>query len=212
MVSIDRAIAFGLTAFLLVIIPGPSVLFTVSRALSLGTDGALTTLIGNILGTYLQIVAVAVGVGALLAASEPAFLAVKLVGAAYLVYLGVRAIRHRHSILNLPSGVQATRACAPRLLFDGLIVGIANPKTVVFFTALLPQFTDPSSGNPVLQMLLLGVIDIIIMAMCEGAWVLAASTARAWFGRRPERLARAGVVSGLVMIGLGLSAAAIDRR
>jgi threonine/homoserine/homoserine lactone efflux protein len=197
----DHLVAFIITCVIVVLIPGPSVLFTVGRALSLGRRGALLTVVGNSIGVYAQAVFVAVGLGALVAKSATAYTAVKLVGACYLIWLGVQAIRHRRSSAGGRPGVTAPRG-SWRVLRQGLVVGLTNPKMIVFLTAALPQFTD--DGSPVApQILALGAIVVAIALVCDSTWALAAGAARAWFAGSPRRASALSGVGGAAMIGLG---------
>ncbi len=210
MVSIDRLLAFAAMSFLLIVIPGPSVLFVVGRALAQGRRAALTTVVGNTLGAYALVVAVALGVGSVVERSVLVFTALKLVGAAYLVYLGVKAVRQRRSLQAAFTGDGPARG-GLRTLWEGFAVGVANPKTIVFFAAVLPQFVDRERGHVVLQMLLLGLVFNAIAVVSDSVWGLAAATARTWFARSPQRLAMVGGVGGLSMIGLGVTVAATGR-
>jgi threonine/homoserine/homoserine lactone efflux protein len=193
-------------SFALIVVPGPSVLFVVSKGISLGRRAALATVVGNTAGVSLQILAVAAGIGAVVERSVLAFNLIKLAGAAYLLFLGVQAVRHRR---RLSEAVTATGPDAPevssrRNLWDGFFVGLANPKAIVFFTAVLPQFTDPARGWVSLQLLVLGAVFLLIALVSDGAWGVAAGTARSWLARSPRRLEALGGFSGLMMIGLGL--------
>lgn len=197
---------FLLTSFLIIVIPGPSVLFTVGRALTVGRRGALVTLAGNALGVYLQVVAVAVGVGAIVQRSAQVYTAVKIVGAAYLIFLGVQAFRHRHelgAVIARPDAVGRMH----RLFFDGVVVGVANPKTIVFFTVALPQFADPSAGHVPLQLLVLGGFFPLMALVCDSVWALLAGTARTWFANSPRRLSAIGGAGGVAIVGLGVTVA-----
>jgi threonine/homoserine/homoserine lactone efflux protein len=211
MVSADRLLAFAAMSFLLIVVPGPSVLFVVGRALAQGRRAALTSVVGNTLGAYVIVVAVAFGVGALVARSALAFTVLKLAGAAYLVYLGVKAWRQRGSLPVDVNGDGPVRGSI-RTLWEGFGVGVANPKTIVFFAAVLPQFVDPDQGHVVGQMLLLGLIFNCIALASDSVWGLGASVARDWFARSPRRLAAVGRVGGLSMIGLGVSVAMTGRK
>ncbi|AQW50276.1 MULTISPECIES: LysE family translocator [Streptomyces] len=210
MVSTDRLLAFAAMSFLLIVIPGPSVLFVVGRALAQGRRAALTTVIGNTLGAYVLVVAVALGVGSVVERSAVVFTTLKLVGAAYLVHLGVKAVRQRRSLHAAFTGDGPARG-GLRTLWEGFAVGVANPKTIVFFAAVLPQFVDRDQGHVALQMLLLGLIFNAIAVVSDSVWGLAAATARTWFARSPRRLALVGGVGGLSMIGLGVTVAATGR-
>ncbi|MFI7525569.1 LysE family translocator [Nocardia salmonicida] len=212
MVSSAHLVSFAGLAFLLVIVPGPSVLFTIGRALTVGRRSALMTVLGNAIGVYGQVVAVAFGVGAVVAASAVVFTAIKLVGAAYLVYLGVQAIRHRDALQTAFHAEQSVDSHRPATaLRDGLIVGITNPKNIVFLAALLPQFVDTTHAVPQ-QMLVLGLCIPVFGLIFDSLWALVAGSARSWFAQSPRRLAAVGGTSGLVMIGLGTSLALTGRK
>lgn len=211
MVPTDHLAAFTLTAFVLIAIPGPSVLFVVSRSLTLGRRAGLATVVGNAAGVYVQMLAVAVGLGAVVEESLAVFTVVKLVGAAYLVYLGVQAIRHRGALAH----AFADRAQAKgitRIVADAFVVGVANPKAVVFFAAVLPQFVDRSRGHVPAQMLVLGAVFCAVALVSDGTWALAAGAARSWLTRTPRRLATVGGVGGLAMIGIGARLAVTGRH
>lgn len=210
MVSADRLLAFAAMSFLLIVIPGPSVLFVIGRALAQGRRAALTTVVGNTLGACVLVVAVALGVGTIVERSVLVFTAMKLAGAGYLVYLGVRAWRRRGS---LPSAFTAEAPAhgGLRTLLEGFTVGVANPKTIVFFAAVLPQFVDRAQGQVAAQMLLLGLVFNLIAVTSDTAWGLLAATGRDWFARSPRRLSLIGGAGGLTMIGLGVTVAATGR-
>lgn len=211
MVSADRVLAFAAMSFLLIVIPGPSVLFVISRALAQGRRAALTTVVGNTAGAYALVVAVAFGVGAVVERSVLAFTVIKLVGAAYLVYLGVKAWLERGSLRAAISGASSEQG-GLRTFWEGFVVGVTNPKTIVFFAAVLPQFVDRAQGAVAAQMLLLGLVFNLIAVASDLVWGLAAGTARDWFARSPRRLSAVGGVGGLTMIGLGVTIAATGRK
>ena len=213
MVPASHILAFAAVVTVLVAIPGPSVLFTVSRALTVGRRAALLTVVGNELGLCVQVVAVAFGVGAVVQRSAQVITVIKLAGAVYLVFLGVQAIRHRRSTAEaLAARVTPVRPL--RAVRDGFVVGVANPKTIVFFVAGLPEFTTTAPGHlPVpAQMLILGALFPVIALVLDSAWAAIADTARRWLVRSPRRLAMIGGTGGLVMIGLGISIAVTGRR
>lgn len=211
MVSTERLLAFAAFSAVLIAIPGPSVLFTVSRALMVGRRGALLTVVGNAIGASMQIVAVAAGIGAIVQRSVEIFTVVKLAGAGYLVFLGIQAIRHRRSLFDaLQVAIPPSRG--RRMFRDGFVVGLTNPKCIVFFVAVLPQFVDRSASAVPLQMLIVGAIFPAIAVVFDGTWAVVASAARAWFVRSPQRLATIGGVGGLAMIGIGTRLAFTGRN
>jgi threonine/homoserine/homoserine lactone efflux protein len=210
MLPTDHLLAFMLIAFVLIVVPGPSVLFVVTRSLTLGRRAGIATAVGNSAGVYVQLVLVAVGVGALVQESIAIFTAIKLAGAAYLVYLGVQAFRHRRSLadaLYVPIAPKQLR----RMLTDAFVVGVANPKVIVFFIAVLPQFVDRSAGSVALQLLTLGAVFCAMAIVLDSIWAFAAGAARDWLVRSPGRLAAIGGTGGLVMVGLGAGLAVSGR-
>jgi threonine/homoserine/homoserine lactone efflux protein len=202
MLPTDRLLAFVVIAFVLILVPGPSVLFVVTRSLTLGRGAGVATVVGNTTGVYVQVIAVAFGLGALVQESIAVFTTIKLCGAAYLVYLGVQAFRHRRT-LAAALGAPVEPKVLRRILADGFLVGLFNPKVVVFFMAVLPQFVDRSAGSVPAQLLLLGAIFCAIGLLCDSLWALLAGAARSWLISSPRRLAAIGGTGGLVMIGLG---------
>ncbi|GAA1723685.1 LysE family translocator [Isoptericola hypogeus] len=198
----DSLLAFALASVVLIAVPGPSVLFVVGRSLSLGRRGGLLSVVGNELGSLVPITAVALGVGAVVAQSIVLFTVVKLLGASYLAYLGVQAIRHRRDGTDVGADPRARPASSWTTLRQGFVVGATNPKTIVFFVAALPQFVDFHAGAVPVQMLALGLVFAMIALVCDGAWALLAGSARAWFARSPRRLSTIRATGGGMMIGL----------
>lgn len=201
-------IAFLVASILFIQVPGPSLLFTIGRALTVGRADALWSVVGNALGLFVQVLGVTLGLGALVAASAAAFTALKLVGAAYVVWLGIQAIRHRGdaraAMLAGRAGVRRTSAAVS--VRTGFVVGATNPKTIVFFAAFLPQFINADAAAAP-QLLMLGIVFSVLAVASDSVWVLVASRARDWFARKPERLDRMGAAGGVMMIGLGATLA-----
>ncbi len=202
MVPTSSLVGFALASLALIVIPGPSVLFVIGRSLALGRAGGLLSVVGNALGMLPLVAAVALGVGAVVAQSVVVFTIIKFAGAAYLVYLGVQAIRHRRHTAVTHEAVPPRRSRL-RILSEGFVVGITNPKSLVFFVAVLPQFVDYSAGSIPLQMMELGLLFLVLALACDSVWALVAGTARAWFARSPKRVERLGATGGVMMIGLG---------
>ena len=211
MISSGQLIGFTLASFVLIVVPGPGVLFIVGRALSHGRRTAFATAAGHAVGNYAVAACVAVGLGTILQRSAEVFIAVKLIGALYLVILGVQAIRQRRSLATAMSAAAAT-SDGWRALRDGLIVGITNPKTYILFGAILPQFVDRGAGNVPAQMLLLALVSVAIGLVCDSIWGLAASGVRAWFAGSPRRYELVGGAGGLAMIGVGVTIALTGRK
>ncbi|WP_142059159.1 LysE family translocator [Pseudarthrobacter sp. B4EP4b] len=201
MVPLSNLLAFALAAVILIAVPGPSVLFVIGRSLALGWKGGVLTVLGNATGQLVQVAAVALGVGIVVAQSVILFSVVKLAGAAYLVYLGIKAIRHRREHPSAESRPVDPRPL--RLVAEGLAVGATNPKSVVFFVAVLPQFVDYSSGAIAFQLALLGVLFVLIALVSDSLWAIAAGSARHWFARSPRRISAMEATGGALMIGLG---------
>lgn len=200
MIPLDNLVAFAVASVVIIVIPGPSVLFVIGRSLSLGRRAGVLSVVGNAVGTVPAVLAVAFGVGAIVASSVVAFTVIKIVGAAYLVWLGVQAIRHRHD--HAPDAGRPP-ASAGTLLRQGFIVGVTNPKTIAFFVAVLPQFVSPTAGPVWAQLLLLGLTFQALALICDSVWALAAGTARTWFARSPRRMSTLSGTGGVMMIGLG---------
>jgi threonine/homoserine/homoserine lactone efflux protein len=209
MVSAHALVALGLACVVLIVVPGPSVLFVVGRALTYGRRIAFSSVAGNAAGCALGAVLVAIGLGEIVQRSDAVYEAIKYAGAAYLVWLGIQAIRHRHN------SVEPTAISAPttfRSLRAGLIVGVTNPKNYIVMAAILPQFVDRGAGHVPAQMLLLALVPLSIGLVSDSTWALVAGTARDWFVSRPRRLTLIGRAGGLCMIGLGVSVAVTGSR
>lgn len=201
MVPVPELLAFIVAAVIIVAIPGPSVLFVIGRALVLGKRGALLSVLGNAAGVAIQIIAVAAGLGVLVAQSVVLFTVLKIVGALVLVWLGIQAIRHRGAAVD--TEVSAVSPRSGRLLSESFVVGISNPKTIVFFVAALPQFVVPGAGSPVVQMLELGAVFLVIGVAGDSIYALAAGAARDWFATNPRRMIGMRTTGGVALIGLG---------
>jgi threonine/homoserine/homoserine lactone efflux protein len=211
MVPIDHLLTFAAAAFVLIVIPGPSVMFEISRSVALGRRAGLATVAGNALGELVQAAAVAVGIGAIIQRSAPLFTLVKVIGVAYIILLGVRAIRDRRSLSDALGVVAAPRSDR-RIFVEGFAVGATNPKSLVFFAAVLPQFVVSDAGAVPLQLALLGAVFVAIALVSDSAWVVLAGTARDWFARSPRRLELVGGAGGLMMIAVGIRLAFTGRK
>jgi len=211
--TLSQWLAFVVASALFIQVPGPSLLFTIGRALTVGRRDALLSVVGNALGIVTQVLAIAVGLGAVVAASAHAYTVLKVVGAAYVVWLGVQAIRHRGDARAALEGIDpASRrpAHALRSLRVGFTVGLTNPKTIVFFVAFLPQFVNDAAGHTGLQLAVLGLVFGAMCVASDSVWALAAGRARDWFARRPQRLDKLSLTGGVMMIGLGATMAAAE--
>ncbi len=212
MLPTHRLVEFLITVYVLILIPGPSVLFVVSRGVSLGRRAALATVLGNASGFTLQLLLVSVGVGSIVARSDAVFTALKLAGAAYLVFLGVRNIRDRKALAKLFGPTEVAPKSLRRIIREGFYVGATNPKGIIIFTAVLPQFIDRSQGHVTLQLLTLGAICILIALLSDGAWAIASGTARQWLGNSQRRLELLSGTGGVMLIGLGIGLAVTGRK
>ena len=200
--------SFIAAALVILLIPGPAVLYLVTRSLAQGRRAGFVSVLGLSAGALVHVVAATVGLSAILVASSSAFTIVKLLGAAYLIYLGVRALlatrepAERH--------VESPRSSS-RIFTDGIIVSLFNPKIGVFFLAFLPQFVDPGGAPLWQQVLFLGLLYIGMALVTDGMYVLLASGLRHWLGavvrgRMPQ------YASGAIYIGLGVTTALSGRR
>jgi threonine/homoserine/homoserine lactone efflux protein len=210
MVSAQQLLAFGVAALVLIAIPGPSVVFVIGRALAYGRGVALCTVLGNSLGLLVILVLVALGLGVVVQESILVFTVLKLLGAAYLVYLGAQAIRHRRGI-RVADDAPVTPLSRPRAVRQGFVVGVSNPKAFMIFAAVLPQFIDRGEGHVQTQMLMLGLLAFAIGLGSDSVWALLASRLRSWFNASPKRGEAMGAVGGVSMIGLGVGIALTGR-
>lgn len=202
MFSAETFATFVVAAFIMVAIPGPTVLFTIGRAMALGRLGGFLSILGTAIGSILLVLAVALGVGTVIAQSAILFTIVKVLGAGYLVFLGIQAIRHRRDAVASTTGPQPRRSSG-RLLLEGFVVGVTNPKSIAFFLAILPQFVDLHAGSIPMQLFVLGAVVVAIGVACDAIWVLLASAARDWFARSPKRIEAMSATGGGLMIALG---------
>jgi threonine/homoserine/homoserine lactone efflux protein len=210
-IATHQLLALTATALVIFVIPGPSVLFIISRGVTFGRRAGLATVVGNEAGLAVQVIGVAAGLGALVERSIRVFTALKLIGAAYLVYLGVQAFRHRRTLAgSLATGAEP--ASMRTVVRQGFFVGVSNPKSIILFTAILPQFVDRGAGHVPVQLLLLGALCVVIALASDSIWALVAGTARSWFGRRPERLSAVGGAGGLAIVALGVRLAVSGRN
>lgn len=209
MPSVHALVSFGLVAGALIVVPGPSVLFVVGRAVSAGRRTALASVVGNSLGISLQLALFVAGLGALIARSAVLFDVLRVVGAGYLVVLGLRSIIGRERVI--PSSSSPVRSTA-RSVREGFTVGVTNPKGAIVFGALLTPFLDPHRGAVWLQVLVLGSMVIVFGLLTDTGWALAAGRARDWLSRSPRRTASLSVLGGLMLSALGIHTALTGRR
>lgn len=199
---------FVVAALVMLIVPGPSVLYIVARSVEGGRTAGLVSVLGVQTGALVHIAFATVGLSAILASSAVAFSVVKWLGAAYLVWLGLRRIFGRE---EEEDGVAVEPERLSRVFSQGVIVNTLNPKTALFFLAFLPQFVDPSRGAAWVQILLLGATFVILALCSDGLYALISGTAGGWLRRKMEGADfRRGqrYVSGGVLVALGAVAAA----
>ena len=189
----------------IILAPGPSVLFVIARAIAWGRATAVFTVAGNVTGAFSLSVFVALGLGPILQRSELAYIAVQWGGGLYLIYLGVDAIRKRSAHAADMTNQGEIAPSIRRSIRDGFWVGALNPKGVVFFAAVLPQFIDRERGSVTAQLILLGAIFAILAFISDGSWGMLAGTARNWLATDAKRLERLRATGGVIMIILGIS-------
>ena len=200
----SRLWEYLIATILIILAPGPSVLFTIARAIAWGRAAAVATVIGNATGMFLVSLLVAVGLGPLLQSSKLFYNGVQWAGGAYLIYLGYAAIAASKVDAY---GMQKTEGAKPAFVTsikNGFWVGVLNPKSVVFFAAILPQFVDQEKNNVTAQLILLGAIFALIALISDGSYGLLAGTVRQWLSGDIGRLIFMRRFGGLVMIALGL--------
>lgn len=205
MPEVHTLLVFAPVALGLLVVPGPAVLYIVTRSIDQGRTAGFVSLLGIHVGSLVHVAAAAVGISALLASSALAFSAVKYAGAAYLIVLGVRKLVAKDE----PSedGIDPPRASLRRIFVQGIVVNVLNPKTALFFLAFLPQFVDPARGPVWVQMVVLGMTFIALGICSDGTYALVASRAGRWL-RSSARFRRAQrYVSGGVYVSLGAAAA-----
>jgi threonine/homoserine/homoserine lactone efflux protein len=204
---------FAVAAVTLLLIPGPAVLYIVTRSVDQGRAAGLASVCGVHVGTLLHVAAAALGLSALLVSSATAYDTVRWLGAAYLVWLGVRRLLARdEDAPAAAAGLDARRPGLGRIFAQGVVVNVLNPKTALFFFAFLPQFVDTTRGSVPFQVVVLGAAFVLLGLLSDGAYALLASTGAGWLRRRP-RVARASrLVSGGVLISLGVTTALAGSR
>jgi threonine/homoserine/homoserine lactone efflux protein len=199
---------FIVTALALLVIPGPAVLYITARAAAHGRRAGLVSLLGVHTGSVVHVLAAVAGLSALLVASATAFTVVKIVGAVYLIYLGIRTIAGRGSSVGPGLSLRGLR----RLYFDGIVVNILNPKTALFFLAFLPQFVDPDRGPVWTQTLVLGLLFIVLGIASDGAYAIASAQVGRWLLHDKARRQRSRIVEGGLLVGLGVTSLAVPHH
>ena len=200
----SRLWEYCIAAIIIILAPGPSVLFVIARAIAWGRATAVATVAGNVLGAFSLSVVVAVGLGPILQRSNLAFTSVQVLGGSYLIYLGYTAIKHSQIHASDMTNQGEIRPTKWKSIREGYWVGALNPKGIVFFAAILPQFVDREAGNVTSQLILMGAIFAIFAFFSDGGWGILAGTIRNWLATEIHRLVRMRMAGGIVMIVLGL--------
>ncbi len=204
MFDTSALITFSIAAFVLIVVPGPAVLFVIARSIEQGRLAGLFSVLGISLGALVHAAAAALGISAIFAASAVAFSVVKYLGAAYLIYLGVTTLLRKPAAHH---NIQIEQKPLGQIFRQGIIVNILNPKAALFFLAFLPQFTDPTRGSVPLQIFLLGLIFVSIALISDGGYALLAGQLRHWLQRSKGFQKGQKYVSGTAYIALGVVAA-----
>lgn len=201
----SRLPEYLIAAFIIILAPGPSVLFVIARAISWGRRISVLTVLGNVMGSFVLSTLVALGLGPILQKWHIAYVTVQWAGGLYLIYLGIDAIKQRavHAADMTNQGPVAPTS--RRAIRDGFWVGVLNPKAMVFFAAVLPQFVDIDGGRVTVQLIFLGLVFCVIAFISDGSWGLLAGTARAWLSGDHKRLVALRTIGGSVMIILGIA-------
>ncbi|MEY4312400.1 MAG: hypothetical protein RL355_1213 [Actinomycetota bacterium] len=204
MISGSRLAEFIYASVAIILAPGPSVMFTIARAVAWGRATAILTVLGNTIGMFLLSLLIAFGLGPLLQRSETLLFSVQLLGGLYLIYLGIDALKHRQ--LHA-SDMVAVSEVAPKkieVIKQGFMVGALNPKALVFFSAIFPQFVDASIGSITRQMVIFGIIFCTLGFFLDGMWGFVVGGSRDWFANSRKRLVALRTMGGVVMVTLGI--------
>lgn len=197
-------LAFAMTAIVVNVVPGPSVLFIVGRALSVSRPSAMAAAVGNTVGTVTQGLLAAIGVGSLIAESQLLFNGIKTGGAIYLVWMGATTLRGRKT---QALGDESTDRGNRRGAWDGFVVGLTNPKMVIFFTAALPQFVDRERGYVTVQMLVLLALYGVLSMVNDASWTMLGGSLRTWTATNPRRIERMIGFGGACIVAVGITLA-----
>jgi threonine/homoserine/homoserine lactone efflux protein len=202
-----RFVLFFAAASVLAITPGPGIFYVLARSLAGGKREGVLSSLGTFIGGLFHVLAAALGVSAVLAASAVAFHTVKYAGAAYLVYLGIRLIRTRDAELQVAASV-----ASPRAFQQGILTEALNPKTALFFLSFIPQFIAPAAGHVFFQFIVLGTISVALNTTADLLVVLLAAPLERKLKHSATFRRRQRVASGLGMIGLGAYVALADAK
>ncbi|HWL42866.1 MAG TPA: LysE family translocator [Ilumatobacter sp.] len=209
MPSASSIAVFVAATFVFLVIPGPAVMYVVTRSMTQGRRAGLVSVAGIHTGTLVHVAAAVLGLSAVLAASATAFTVVKLAGAGYLVYLGLRALLSRADDVDEPHLAPRSNR---RLYLDGALVNLLNPKTAVFFVAFVPQFVEPNAEHATLQLLVISAVVVVMGLVCDSSWALASGWLGGRLRGRVDIARRTRKASGVVYIALGAVTALTGRH
>jgi threonine/homoserine/homoserine lactone efflux protein len=195
---------FVLASVAIILVPGPSVMFVIARAVAWGRLTALITALGNALGMLLLSVFIAVGLGPLLQRYELLLIIVQVLGGMYLIHLGIDAWRHKQEHADDMVKIEEVKPSNYQILRQGFTVGALNPKALVFFSAVFPQFVDPDVGSITIQLLFFGAIFTALALVLDGTWGVLVGSSRDWFVTSRNRLVFLRTVGAVVMMALGI--------
>jgi threonine/homoserine/homoserine lactone efflux protein len=201
-VPLENLLTFIAFSLVIIAIPGPSVMFAISRAFVLGKKGAVLTAVGNGLGVLVQALAISIGLGVLIQGNTLVIHIIRYLGAAFLIYLGVQSIRHRRDGIEI--NAELTKQHTRHIIRESFLVGLSNPKTIVFFPAVFPQFVANTGVPVVWQMVTLSFIFVAFGITGDSIYAVAAGAAREWFAQSPERVAMIRLIGGVLITGLGV--------
>ena len=204
MINTQNLTQFVLASVAIILVPGPSVMFVIARAVAWGRITAAITALGNALGMLLLSVFIAIGLGPLLQRYELLLVVVQVLGGMYLIHLGIDAWRHRQEHADDMVKIEEVKPSSYQILRQGFTVGALNPKALVFFSAVFPQFVDPDAGSITIQLLIFGAIFTALALLLDGTWGVLVGSSRDWFVTSRNRLVFLRTVGSLVMMALGV--------
>lgn len=204
MINPQNLTQFVLASVAIILVPGPSVMFVIARAVAWGRLTALITALGNALGMLLLSVFIAVGLGPLLQRYELLLIIVQVLGGMYLIHLGIDAWRHKQEHADDMVKIEEVKPSNYQILRQGFTVGALNPKALVFFSAVFPQFVDPDDGSITIQLLFFGAIFTALALVLDGTWGVLVGSSRDWFVTSRNRLVFLRTVGAVVMMALGI--------
>ena len=204
MINTQNLTQFVLASVAIILVPGPSVMFVIARAVAWGWMTAVITAFGNALGMLLLSVFIAVGLGPLLQRYALLLIVVQVLGGMYLIHLGIDAWRHRQEHADDMVKIEEVKPSSYQILRQGFTVGALNPKALVFFSAVFPQFVDPDVGSITIQLLIFGAIFTALALLLDGTWGVLVGSSRDWFVTSRNRLVFLRTVGAVVMMALGV--------